>query len=139
MPSEPMRPRASPNAASLPPPTSTMLSTSRGCAPSAPGPQREYVYAPTFVVILRIGSVNGGKRWAIDGLVFHVRDYSDDRSHRRIRFRFASVGRKKFERREHADRFPNWIFVGEELPREGLIDNRNPGRGLGVVFREKTA
>src|SRR6267154_6410582 len=102
-------------------------------------PHREYVYAPTFVVILRIGSVNGGKGRAIDGLIFHVRDYADDRTHWRIRFRFASVGRKKLERRKHADRFPNWIFIGEELPREGLIDNRNPGRGLGVVVREKSA
>src|SRR6266851_4705622 len=104
-----------------------------GCERVAGGAYREYRSTPTFIVILRVGGVDRGEGWAIDRLVFHVRDDADNRSPGWEGVRFAKFRRYESQWRTHPNQLADWVFVREELVRERFIDDGDPRRGLVVL------
>src|SRR5229473_189197 len=77
--------------------------------------------------------------WAIDRLVFHVRDDADNRSPGWKGVRFAKFRRYESQWRTHPNQLADWIFVREELVRERFIDDGDARRGLAVVLGEEAA
>src|SRR5713101_741404 len=110
-----------------------------GCERVAGGAYREYRSTPTFIVILRVGGVDRGEGWAIDRLVFHVRDDADNRSPGWEGVRFAKFRRYESQWRTHPNQLADWIFIREELVRKGFIDDGDARRGLAVILGEEAA